>query len=210
MNRTTTIVLVVLFAALGLYVVLVQSPRDRAAAEATPTVSSVPRVVWETTADQVNSVRVAEPSTGRSVAVTRDAQGAWSVTEPEAGPADTSTMQTVTTNAAGLSISGIVTSTTELAQFGVLSPTYALEIGLADGQTLKASIGMPAPVGGYYLLREGDTNVMVASNFGIDTLVGLLDTPPYQPTPTPAFSLDVTPGTPDGTAVSPADSTPTP
>jgi hypothetical protein len=207
MNRTTTIVLVVLFAALGLYVLAVQVPRDRAAAEATPTTSLTPRVVWQTTADQVTRLRLAEPATGRSVGLAKDAQGVWSVTEPEAGPADANMMQTVASNAASLSVTGVVTNATDLAQFGVLDPTYTLELGLADGQTLKAAIGRPAPVGGYYLLREGDTDVMVASDFGIDALVGLLEAPPYAATATPAFSLELTPDTPDGTLTTPESTT---
>jgi hypothetical protein len=208
MNRTTTIVLVVVFAALGLYALLVQVPKDRAAANATPTADTTPRVVWVTTADQVNRLRLAEPATGRSVAVSKDAQGVWTVTEPMAGPADANTLLSVTANAAALTVTGVVTTTTDLAPFGVLEPQYTLEVGLADGQTLKAAIGVPAPVGGYYLLREGDTNVMVVSNFALDSLVALLDTPPYAPTPTPAFRLDITPGTPDGTVVPDATATP--
>jgi hypothetical protein len=208
MNRTTTIVLVVVFAALGLYVLLVQVPKDRAAAEATPTADTTPRVVWVTTADQVNRLRLAEPATGRSVAVSKDAQGVWTVTEPTAGPADADALLGVTANAAALSVTGVVTTATDLAPFGVLEPQYTLEVGLADGQTLKAAIGVPAPVGGYYLLREGDTQVMVVSNFGLDSLVALLDTPPYAPTPTPAFQLDITPGTPSGTVVPDATATP--
>ena len=198
MNRTTTIVLVVVFAVLALYVVLVQGPRDRAAAEATPTAGTTPQVVWETTADQVTSLRVTEPATGRSVALAKDAAGAWTVTEPQAGPADPTALSSATSSAANLSVNGVVTSTTDLAPYGVLSPTYTLEVGLADGQTLRASVGITSPVGGaYYLLREGDTNVMVVTSFGIDALVALLDTPPYAPTATPAFSLETTPGTPE-------------
>jgi hypothetical protein len=198
MNRTTTIVLVVIFAVLALYVVLVQAPRDRAAAEATPTAAAGPRVVWETTADQVTSLRVTEPGTGRSVAVAKDAAGTWTVTEPAAGPADPVALSSATSSAANLSVNGVVTSTTDLAPYGVLSPTYTLEVGLADGQTLRASVGITSPVGGaYYVLREGDSNVMVVTSFGIDALVGLLDTPPYAPTATPAFSLETTPSTPE-------------
>jgi hypothetical protein len=190
-----------------LYVLLVQVPRDRSAAEATPTVDATPRVVWQTTADQVTRLRLTEPATGRSVALTKDAAGVWTVSEPAAGPADANTMLTVATNAASLSVSGVVTAT-DLAPYGVLDPAYSLEVGLADGQTLKAAIGGTAPVGGYYLLREGDTQVMVVSTFSLDTLLGLLDAPPYAPTATPAFSLDLTPATPDGTAAPGATATP--
>jgi hypothetical protein len=209
MNRTTTIVLVVVLAALALYTVLVQNPRDRAAAEATPTVDAIPRVVWETTADQITSLRVTEPGAGRTVAVAKDAQGMWTVSEPEAGPADANRLLSLTTNAVALSVTSVVTATTDLAPYGVQNPTYTLEVGLADGRTLKAAVGNKAPVGdAYYVLREGDTNVMVVSGFGVDALLELLTTPPYAPTATPAFNLELTPGTPEGTLT--IDTTPTP
>lgn len=209
MNRTTTIVLVVVLAALALYWVAVQNPRDRAAAEATPTADTTPRVVWTTTADQIVSLRVTEPDTNRSVAVTKDAAGTWTVTEPTAGAADANRLLTMTSNAANLSVSNVVTSTTDLAPFGVLNPTYTIELGLADGQVLKAAVGNPAPVGnGYFLRREGDVNVMVVSGFGIDALVELLNLPPYAPTATPLFRLDITPGTPAGTLAPDATTAP--
>jgi len=195
--------------ALLIYTLAVQLPRDRAAAEATPTTSAVPRVVWETTADQITSLRVTETATGRSVAVAKDAAGTWTMTAPEAGPADSSRLLTVSSNVASLSVTSVVTSTTDLAQFGVLEPTHTLEVGLADGRTLKASVGNAAPVGsGYFVLREGDANVMVVSSFGLDSLFELLDSPPYPPTATPALTLDLTPGTPDGSLVPQSTATP--
>jgi hypothetical protein len=209
MNRTTTIVLVVLAAALLLYALVVQNPKDRAAAEATPTGDATPRTVWTATADQIVRLRVAEPSTNRSVVVAKDAAGTWTVTEPSAGPADPNRLLTLTSSVASLSVTGVVTTTTDLAQFGVLSPTYTLEVGLADGQTLKAAVGNAAAVGSaYYLLREGDANVMVVPGFGLESLFELLNTPPFAPTATPAFSLDITPGTPDGTLAPEATAAP--
>lgn len=200
MSRTTTIVLVVVLAALALYTLLVQNPRDQAEAEATPTTDPTPRVLWETTADQIVSLRIEETATGATVAVTKDAAGNWTMTAPEAGPADSSRLLSITSNAASLTVNSVVTTTTDLAQFGVLEPAYTLEAGLADGRTLRADVGDAAPVGGgYFVLREGETQVMVVAAFGLDALIELLNTPPYPPTATPAFSLELTPGTPEST-----------
>lgn len=200
MNRTTTIVLVVILAALVMYTVAVQNPRDRAAAEATPTVDPLPRIVWDVTADQITSLHIAEPAANRSTAMTKDAQGDWTVTEPTTGAADNNRLLTLTSNVSALSVTSVVTSVTDLTAYGVLNPTYTIEVGLADGQRLAAAVGAQAPVGGgYFLLREGDANVMVVSGFSVDSLVELLNTPPFAPTATPAFSLDLTPGALDGT-----------
>jgi hypothetical protein len=99
---------------------------------------------------------------------------------------------------ASLSVSSVLTSATDVAAFGVLDPTYTLEVGLADGQTLKAVVGDKAPVGGaYYVQREGDPSVLVVPGYGLDALFELLTTPPYAPTATPPLptSVDLTPGT---------------
>src|SRR5688500_6598167 len=118
MNRTTTIVLVVVLAALALYTVLVQNPRDQAAAEATPTGSALPQTVWATTGDQIVSLRVTETGANRSVAVQKDAQGAWTVSEPTAGPADSNRLLTLTNSVALMSVTSVLTGTTDLGQYG--------------------------------------------------------------------------------------------
>jgi hypothetical protein len=122
MNRNTTIVLVVIFAALLLYLLLVQLPKDRAAAGATPTLGAAIENLWSVTADQIRGVRVVDHVNDRSVAFGKDAQGIWTVTQPTAEPADQAAAAEAAGRFSNLLVNSTVTSTTDLSAFGVLSP----------------------------------------------------------------------------------------
>ncbi len=207
MNRNTTIVLVVLFAALLLYVLLVQVPKDRQAA-ATPTVGQNPagETLWPITADQVRGVRVVEPASGRSVAFSQDAQGVWSVTEPQAQAADQAAAASAASSFATLPVLTTLTTTTDLSAYGVLSPTYVLEATLADGSGRSATVGSEAASGdGYYVLRDGQ--LVIVSTFYIDALAAYLDSPPVPATPTPAAS-EAAPAAGTPATATPATGTP--
>jgi hypothetical protein len=191
MSRTTTIVLLVLLAALAGYVLLVQVPRDQAAAQATATPNPFSaQYLWALTVDQVAAVRVEDRAGGRSVAFRKDATGAWAVTEPVAGPADALAAADAASQVTQLSVAATLTDTTDLAPFGVLSPTHTLEVRLTDGTELSANVGITTPVGGgYYVLRAGEPYAVVVSGFALERVLGLLDAPPVPPTATPGFAL---------------------
>jgi hypothetical protein len=93
--------------------------------------------------------------------------------------------------------SDILSGTADLAAFGVLSPTYVIEIKLADGKLLKAAIGDKTITGSqYYLLRDGETSVLLASSFSLEPVLKMLDEPPVvKPTEAPAASESPPPAT---------------
>ncbi|MGQ0603590.1 MAG: DUF4340 domain-containing protein [Anaerolineales bacterium] len=207
MDRRTTLILVAVFAALLLYVLLVQRPADEAAANATPTpgVQAAPTgAVWAgVTADQIIGVTVEDRAGGRQVAFGRNTpQESWAVTAPEAGPADQ--LQAATDAAALINVqfSNVLTPTGDLAAFGVLSPTFTVEIKLADGKLLKAAIGDKTITGNeYYVQREGETSVLLVSSFSLEPVLKLVDEPPFlKPTETPtAIVSEGTPPPPTAT-----------
>lgn len=192
MNRNTTLVLVAVFGALLLYVLLVQRPREQAAAEATAT-PGPGGPVWTISSEQVAGVRLVDHAQNREVAFSKDGQGIWKVTEPEAREADQQTASSTASQVTTLHASTILTNVADLAAFGVLSPTYTLEVSLTDGAKRTAAIGDKAPTGtGYYVLPDGQNNVMVVSTGSIDSLIALLDQPPYYvPTETPLPTIDL-------------------
>lgn len=194
MNRNTTIVLVVVFAVLLIYLLGVQLPRDRAAAEVTPTISvAASTPLWTLTADQVTGVRIVNLALQQSVAFSKDAQGIWSVTEPEAKPADQAQASNAAAQIAGLTVGNTITTATDLASFGVLSPTYSLDVKLADGTQHTAVVGSKAPTGrGYYAIRDGEQGIVLVVNAsGLDAVLAWLGSPPYVlPTPTAEGGAD--------------------
>jgi hypothetical protein len=183
MNRNTTIGLVLVLAALGLYVLLVQVPKDKAAANATGTPSSV-AYLWTLSTDQVTGLRVVDRARTAEVALAKDAGGAWALTTPAGQVTDQAAASTVIGGLSTLIVDGTITSTTDLSAFGVLSPTYTIEVTLANGSKLKASVGDKSPTGtDYYVLREGETNVVTVGSFSIEQLTGLIDKPPIAAPP---------------------------
>jgi hypothetical protein len=199
MNRKLTIGLVIVFAVLLLYVLVIQRPKDLAA-DLTPT-PRVTAAVWTVTAEQVSGFRLEDRVNGRAVAVARDAGGAWTLAEPGPQPADQTAATSAVSGLVGLTVANTITSTTDLTLFGVLSPTYQLEINLLDGSQVTAAIGDKTPTGtAYYVLRAGEVNVITVNALSLDPILALLDNPPIvQPTATEVVT---------GTVEAPAAETP--
>ena len=85
MNRKLTIGLVVVFAVLLVYVLVIQRPKDIAA-----DVTATPRptvYLWTITPDQVSGFRLEDRVNGLAVAVSHEASGAWTLVEPGPQPA---------------------------------------------------------------------------------------------------------------------------
>jgi hypothetical protein len=218
MNRKTTFVLFVIVVLLGAYVLFVQSPKDKAAAEATPTLVGGGGVVWSMSADQILEVRIVDLVKNRRVGFAKSSAnlGVWSMTEPEPATADQNAAASAAASFTNLHYSTIITTATDLSGFGVLTPTYTIELKLADGSQLKLAVGNKTPTDiGYYVLRDNETSVLVVDTGTMDTVLKLLDTPPLVPTPTPTPTPNPTlpPVAPFDTptprsAVSPTEATP--
>lgn len=198
MSRNTTLILLGVFALLLIYVLLTQGAPP-GSATATPTIaptSVTTGLLWGgVTGDQVLSVRVTDRVGSRSVAFGRASpEASWAVTEPEARPADQLAAANNVATLVNLQFRNMITGTTNLSAFGVLSPTHTLEIGLLDGRTLKLVIGDKTVTGtDYYVLRDGEMTVLVINGFSLDPVLGWVNNPPYLPsTPTP--ELTGTPG----------------
>ena len=195
MNRRLTIGLVLVFAALIVYTLVVQVPKDNAAS-ATPTrAPAVYLLAFQAT--QATGVHVVDRVGGQGVDMMTDASGAWTLQKPGPQPAEQALAAADVTGLMTLSVNGTITTATDLASFGVLSPTMTVEIDLANGSKVKAAVGNKTPAGSdYYALRDGETQVVLLSAAGQGTLASLISAPPVvPPTATPTLG----PGTPSVT-----------
>src|SRR5262245_61379201 len=130
MNRNLTIGLVVVFGLLLVYLFVVQRPKDLVAdVTATPRVTTY---VWTTSADQITGFRIDDHVKNAAVAVAGDGAGGWTLTEPGPQPAEPTAVTQAVTSLSALTVAATVTSTTDMALFGVLSPTYTLDVTLVD------------------------------------------------------------------------------
>jgi Domain of unknown function (DUF4340) len=199
MNRKLTIGLLLVFAVLGVYAWVVQMPKDNAAANTTPTVTPVV-YLWTVQADQINGVHVVDHVSGQAMDLLKDAAGTWSLVQPGPQPAEQSLAASDVSGLMTLAVDGTITTSTDLGSFGVLSPTMTVEVDLSDGTKLKAAVGNKSPTGtDYYVLRAGETQVVLLSTAAQGTLASLVTTPPVvPPTATPTVPTPG-PGTPSVT-----------
>ena len=205
MNRRVTIGLVVVFAALAVYVLLVQVPKDKVAS-ASPT-APVVSYLWSVRADQINGVHIVDRVKSQQLDLVKDAGGAWTLVHPGPQPADQATAATDVNSLSTLALDGTITTATDLTQFGVLSPTYTIEVDVADGSKLKAVIGDKAPTGSdAYVLREGEKQVVLLSSASLAALTGLVTNPPVVPPTATATVPTPGPGTPSQTPLNTATS----
>ncbi len=190
MNRRTTLILVGVLAVLGAYTWWLETSTKNQPAKPTPA-PTVQANLWSFTADQLTGLQVTDNTSGQSVVVTKDAQGQWNVVKPEAGLANSTTVASITSNLASLSVMANITSTTDLTQFGLAKPAFTVQVDLTNGTPLTATIGDKIPTGsGYYVLRAGEATPLAVADSGLQPLLDWLKNPPYfVPTPTPAPTL---------------------
>ncbi len=186
----TTLVLVGIAAALAAYIFLVEAKREPppvAGVEALPT----PAPLWEFGPDDVAGIAVTRGE--QTTAVERE-DGAWRVTAPEEGEADSARMGGLAFVVAEMRFTRVIADASNLADFGLEEPEVQVTLVLSDGTTVDLGIGSENPRGdARYVQKEGDALVYLVARYDVDELLRLVDDPPYPPTPVPTQSPLLTP-----------------
>lgn len=204
MIRRNTWILLAAFAVLLAAAVYLQRSGGLGAdaGEATPTVEE--QQLLDVDAAEIRSFQI-EDAQGKAVAVERDPQGAWALTEPQAETTDTTKVDSVIASLASLGVLNTLETDLALDVVGLTNPAYTLEIGLTDGRQHVIEVGEATPTGtGYYARLDGGSPLVV-SKFVVDSAAELLTTPPMIATETPTTEAAITEDT--GT---PASATPSP
>ncbi|MBV6397112.1 MAG: hypothetical protein HFACDABA_02717 [Anaerolineales bacterium] len=68
---------------------------------------------------------------------------------------------------------------------GLDSPAYTITVGFTSGASIVVAVGDKTPTENGYYVRKDDGSVLVVSSYSLDSLLGLLKTPPLVETPTP-------------------------
>ena len=131
--------------------------------------------------------------------IDRAVDGAWSVSQPVEGPADTSQAEAAATQLSALRVLGEVQVAPEDA--GLTKPAYTLTAVFTGGTQHTLEIGDMTPsMTGYYARLDGGP-VLIIGTPGIQSLIGMVTTPPYSETPTPSpLPVTETPVAATGTA----------
>jgi hypothetical protein len=91
----------------------------------------------------------------------------------------------------------VLTNVNDLAQFGLVTATLEVRLIMSDTTPYALTIGDKTPSGSdYYAVYTGDrSRVFIISGVTVEDMLNWLNTPPYEPTPTPT-AVPTVPGTP--------------
>jgi len=204
MIRRPTWIILAIFLVLLVLAWYLQQTRQNTQAETTPTPAS--QALFEIEENAVTGLRV-EDNQGRVVELGKDAEGQWALAEPAAlvDPlkADSAVGQVVTLDA-----STTLESAPSRDLIGLDPPAFTITVSLSDGTQRVIRVGNVTPIETGYYTQVDDGPVQVVSKFGLDAVIGLLDNPPVQATPTAAETA--TPGTTPGEEETQAPATASP
>jgi|YNPNPStandDraft_1061719.scaffolds.fasta_scaffold00855_10 hypothetical protein len=156
--------------------------------------------VWDIETTDVVAVRVTNNISGTVTAVERNAAGEWQVTEPSPGAASHTDCTTLAYYLSTLQVEQTIETppAAEMEAYGLITPTYTVEVRLGDGNTLTLEVGNRAVSGYYYARRAGEEAVLLVTGYVVDEIVRIVESPPYEATPTPPMPSMLGPESPDG------------
>ena len=190
-----TLILLVVLAALGAYVLLVERRAPIGEAETvTPMPTLQPPLLTFASAD-ARAVRIESLGDERRTEFAYRDSGLWHIIYPVEEEADQGQVVRLVEELADLRPRRALTGTTApLADYGLEPPAMRVEVELADGSWHAILLGARnADRSAYYARVDGQPTVyLVPSTLGTDA-ERYLNIPPVKPTPTPTTEMTPTP-----------------
>jgi len=185
-RRSTVVYVALLLALAGAYYYL-NNREQPADIELTLTVEPAAEVTqaYLFTAEEgtPSSIRI-ESKAGETVEVARDADNAWALIQPIEAQADQGSAEAAASQITTMRILDSVPDV-DPKIVGLEIPEYVLTIKFTSGAERIVDIGVITPTESGYYLRDTKGGVVIVSSSAIDSLLGLLDNPPYLETPIP-------------------------
>ena len=203
MNWRTTVVLLVLVAALaGAYFLLQKNAENQ---PASPT--AVPETkLFDIQESNVVSFTVQDQASGQTTELVREGSG-WKFTQPASlngVAADAQRVQTATSRFATMTAVQTLTGTVDLNVTGLVSPTHKITVNIVqdnNSQVHTLLVGKKSfDSSGYIVRRDSEPSVYLITAAYIDDLNRVLTNPPLiTPSPTPTMTSVATDasGTPE-------------
>lgn len=179
--RTGTWITVLLFAALIGFAFYLNSRAKTQSAEATP--STTVSYVF-TSEDGLPSNIEVKPQEGEAVRLVRNAENAWALELPENVPADQGLAEAAATQVSTLRILRDIDAAPDI--LGIDKPAFVITIKFTGGKEHILEVGDKTPTNNGYYVRKDKEKMYIVELSGLDSLLNLVTSPPYQNTPTPA------------------------
>ena len=177
---TTAAIVVAVFLVLAAAVYLVEFRRP------TPEPTPLYEPLWPAlTADQISRVSV-HGALGLTCTIERDSQGIWQLLAPTRAEADQDRAQRLARDLARLpTYRRFSPEEVDLAEFGLITPTATIVIGLGSGEEYVLQVGAESPKGNSYYVRWGD-QLHLCPRGPVGEALETLTRPLLPPTPEPA------------------------
>jgi hypothetical protein len=182
-RRPTVVYIVLLLGLVGAYFYLKNRPQS-AEIELTAEPSSEVAYLFPAGEGAPSSIRI-ESKAGKTVEIGRGADNTWGVTQPIEAKADQASAEAAASQVTSIRILDTVPEV-DAKVVGLEDPEYVLTTKFSSGMERIVDIGVITPTQSGYYARDAAGKVVVVDRDGIDSLLGLLDNPPYQETLTPA------------------------
>jgi hypothetical protein len=186
-RRTTWIILaifVILLAGTLIWPRIKKAPK----AEATPTTGVSNEMLFNLGGGTIKALTIQDDQ-GKTVDLVKNDDQTWSLKLPEAGPADSTTVDSALSQLVTSRTLASPSSVTNLVDFGLEPPRYKFLIVLDNDKQIIVNVGKATPNGsGYYVLTSDQRILYVVNKQGLEPVIALLTTPPLAPTPTPGVT----------------------
>ena len=177
----TWITLLLLAALIGFAIYL--NSEKETTTEATPT-SEVIAYIFAATEGTASSIEI-QPADGdaQRVRIARNEDNVWVLELPLEAEADQGLAEAAAAQLSALRVISPIDGKADI--FGLDHPIYTITIKFADGKQHTLEIGDTTPTNSGYYVRVDKDKMMITDLSGIDSLLNLVNFPPYLNTPTP-------------------------
>jgi hypothetical protein len=191
-RRTTWIVLIVFAVLVGFawFFQRYQSNQAETAVTATPT--TPPPYLYDLTNREVNEIEISN-NTGSKVDLYHDPISSnWAVVGVPPDQADSSKIESISTQLFSLQAQETLTQTLPLDVIGLVTPAYTITLTTTDGTNFSTYIGTETAIGSGYYARVDAGPVVILNKVALDDILNWIDQPPLLPTATPEATSTMT------------------
>ncbi len=162
-----------------------ETARAEATLQATLTRTPTSTPTLAVTGTLTATATLPEPEVYSELVFAKDGSGVWSAVGLDEMLLESGTVESALSQLILTSPLDTLETPPPLDVIGLEPPRYALTLSLEDGSEHTVLIGGRTVTGsGYYLQVDGGP-VAVVNQFSVETLIDLLEEPPFVPTPTP-------------------------
>lgn len=184
-RRSTLVYIVLLLALAGAYYYLNNRNKTASLEVTAEATSEVTQGYLFTAEDGTPSGIRLESKAGQTVEIARGADNAWTLIKPSKAEAEQGAAEAAASQITTMSILDTVPEI-DPKIVGLETPEYILTVKFTSGGERTVDIGVITPTESGYYVSKKDGKVMIVSRSAIDSLLGLLNNPPYLETLTPS------------------------